>query len=192
MKQSRAAIEGKREERFRELHEAEERRRRRRLKFLLGQSRLFHHFMEKAGWFKDEEEDEKSSKHMQSPSRRRQTSVSAKEKQDKEDLMDEGGYPVNQVWVTQKSHADNIVAEDDDAVVRLTKQPSVIEFGTMRDYQLEGLNWMINLAKNGNLCNGVCSICRILKCVVAVSPQVSMGFWQMKWALVKRCKPFPY
>ena len=32
---------------------------------------------------------------------------------------------------------------------RLTRQPSVIEFGTMRPYQLEGLNWMINLQENG-------------------------------------------
>jgi len=28
---------------------------------------------------------------------------------------------------------------------RLEKQPSIIKFGTMRDYQLEGLNWMIRL-----------------------------------------------
>ncbi|KAG6612213.1 Chromatin-remodeling complex ATPase chain [Phytophthora cinnamomi] len=33
--------------------------------------------------------------------------------------------------------------------VRLTKQPSVIKFGTMRAYQLEGLSWMINLAHQG-------------------------------------------
>lgn len=33
--------------------------------------------------------------------------------------------------------------------VRLTKQPACIEFGTMRPYQLEGLNWMINLSHRG-------------------------------------------
>ncbi|RLN10950.1 hypothetical protein BBO99_00004325 [Phytophthora kernoviae] len=33
--------------------------------------------------------------------------------------------------------------------VRITQQPSVIKFGTMRAYQLEGLSWMINLAHQG-------------------------------------------
>ncbi|KAL4155219.1 hypothetical protein PRNP1_007332 [Phytophthora ramorum] len=33
--------------------------------------------------------------------------------------------------------------------VRLTTQPSVIKFGTMRAYQLEGLSWMVNLAHQG-------------------------------------------
>lgn len=34
------------------------------------------------------------------------------------------------------------------ASVRLTKQPSILQFGTMREYQLEGLNWMISLHDN--------------------------------------------
>jgi len=42
---------------------------------------------------------------------------------------------------------DNALAERE--VVRLTKQPPNIENGTMRDYQLEGLNWMIHLADCG-------------------------------------------
>lgn len=32
---------------------------------------------------------------------------------------------------------------------RLTVQPSVIKFGTMREYQLQGLNWLIHLYDNG-------------------------------------------
>jgi SWI/SNF-related matrix-associated actin-dependent regulator of chromatin subfamily A member 5 len=32
---------------------------------------------------------------------------------------------------------------------RLTKQPACIAHGKMRDYQLEGLNWMIKLNENG-------------------------------------------
>lgn len=32
---------------------------------------------------------------------------------------------------------------------RLTVQPSCIKFGTMREYQLQGLNWMIHLYDNG-------------------------------------------
>lgn len=32
---------------------------------------------------------------------------------------------------------------------RLTKQPSLLVGGTLRDYQLEGLNWLINLYDTG-------------------------------------------
>jgi len=32
---------------------------------------------------------------------------------------------------------------------RLTKQPSMLKFGTLRDYQLEALNWLINLYDTG-------------------------------------------
>ena len=33
--------------------------------------------------------------------------------------------------------------------VRITKQPDLIKFGTMRPYQLESLNWMAGLYHNG-------------------------------------------
>lgn len=32
---------------------------------------------------------------------------------------------------------------------RLTVQPACIKFGKMRDYQLQGLNWLIHLYDNG-------------------------------------------
>jgi SWI/SNF-related matrix-associated actin-dependent regulator of chromatin subfamily A member 5 len=32
---------------------------------------------------------------------------------------------------------------------RLSSQPSVIKFGKMREYQLQGLNWLIHLYDNG-------------------------------------------
>ncbi len=38
---------------------------------------------------------------------------------------------------------------DEEVVTRLTQQPSIIVNCTMRDYQLEGLNWMIRLYQNG-------------------------------------------
>ncbi|RLO11627.1 hypothetical protein DYB28_010614, partial [Aphanomyces astaci] len=38
-----------------------------------------------------------------------------------------------------------ILAEDESRFTRLDKQPSNIAFGTMKPYQLEGLNWMIRL-----------------------------------------------
>jgi SNF2 family DNA or RNA helicase len=34
-------------------------------------------------------------------------------------------------------------------VTRLEVQPRLITGGAMRDYQLEGLNWMIKLSENG-------------------------------------------
>ena len=39
--------------------------------------------------------------------------------------------------------------DPDEALIFLTKQPSIIEFGTLKPYQLEGLNWMIHLAEKG-------------------------------------------
>ena len=33
--------------------------------------------------------------------------------------------------------------------LRLTAQPSVLKNGTLRDYQLEGLNWLVRLYNNG-------------------------------------------
>jgi SNF2 family DNA or RNA helicase len=33
-------------------------------------------------------------------------------------------------------------------IVRLQEQPPNIKFGTMKKYQLEGLNWMIRLYEN--------------------------------------------
>jgi SNF2 family DNA or RNA helicase len=39
--------------------------------------------------------------------------------------------------------------EEADRHVFLTRQPSVIKHGTLKDYQLESLNWMIHLAEKG-------------------------------------------
>ena len=42
--------------------------------------------------------------------------------------------------------------DDEEEVERhtfLTKQPNCIKFGTLKPYQLEGLNWMIHLAEKG-------------------------------------------
>lgn len=43
---------------------------------------------------------------------------------------------------------DDVIGED-TAPTFLTKQPPSISGGTMRSYQLEGLNWMINLQAQG-------------------------------------------
>ena len=39
--------------------------------------------------------------------------------------------------------------EEEENHVFLTKQPACIEFGQLKGYQLEGLNWMIHLAEKG-------------------------------------------
>lgn len=39
--------------------------------------------------------------------------------------------------------------DNEDEITRLTVQPSVLKGGTLKDYQLIGLNWMINLYENG-------------------------------------------
>jgi len=44
-----------------------------------------------------------------------------------------------------EASGSNVFADDQ----RLSKQPSVLKNGTLRDYQLEGLNWMVRLYNNG-------------------------------------------
>jgi len=51
-----------------------------------------------------------------------------------------------------ESNVSSEEEEDEDAAeehVFLTKQPSVIKFGQMKQYQVEGLNWMIHLSERG-------------------------------------------
>lgn len=48
--------------------------------------------------------------------------------------------------------AELLADEDEDGTARghrLTVQPSVIKHGTMREYQVQGLNWLIHLYDNG-------------------------------------------
>ena len=65
-----------------------------------------------------------------SPSRR-STATRKTEKQEDEELL--------------QSEIESVSAE----FVRITKQPDLIKFGTMRPYQLESLNWMAGLYHNG-------------------------------------------
>ena len=48
-----------------------------------------------------------------------------------------------------KEESDEEEEEDEEQHVFLTKQPACIKFGTLKPYQLEGLNWMIHLAEKG-------------------------------------------
>jgi hypothetical protein len=66
---------------------------------------------------------------------------------------------------------------------RLTAQPSVIKHGQMREYQMQGLNWLIHLYDNG--INGIlademvrCPACHSETCTggrVEGVPQLEMG-----------------
>ena len=45
--------------------------------------------------------------------------------------------------------ADELQQADEQEATFLTSQPTTLGFGTMRPYQVEGLNWMIRLQENG-------------------------------------------
>uniref|UniRef100_A0A7S2V7T2 Chromatin-remodeling complex ATPase chain n=1 Tax=Entomoneis paludosa TaxID=265537 RepID=A0A7S2V7T2_9STRA len=47
------------------------------------------------------------------------------------------------------SKEEDLEEADEHQATFLTQQPSTLGFGTMRAYQLEGLNWMIRLQENG-------------------------------------------
>lgn len=61
---------------------------------------------------------------------------------------DASGSGKSKKRISEEEEDESLLTDKHD-VVRLTKQPSVIKFGTMRQYQLEGLSWMVNLAHQG-------------------------------------------
>ncbi|KAL3669958.1 hypothetical protein V7S43_005331 [Phytophthora oleae] len=50
---------------------------------------------------------------------------------------------------SKQADAQALQDMDDARYTRITQQPSIIKFGTMKPYQLEGLNWMIRLHDSG-------------------------------------------
>jgi len=121
-----------------------------RLKYLLSQSDIFTHF---GVGGKKPEDPVKAAKESSSSSsttgaaatggsRHRQSVATGKGKSDLDDLDDD--------------EKDIVRAEEEEEEtatkphgVFLTKQPSLITGGTMRQYQLEGLNWVARLIDNG-------------------------------------------
>ncbi|XP_066923366.1 SWI/SNF-related matrix-associated actin-dependent regulator of chromatin subfamily A member 5-like [Clytia hemisphaerica] len=106
-----------------------------RFSFLLKQTEIFSHFLNGAGK-KPPKSPLKMKKQPDLPSspppkkgakdhRHRRT-----EKEEDEELLED----------SKSSQAH---------VVQFTASPSYIKFGTMRDYQIRGLNWMISLYENG-------------------------------------------
>lgn len=103
-----------------------------RFSYLLGQTELFQHFIDIK---KERDEDfarmlqesqQASSKKAKNggDNRRRKT-----EKEEDEELLKEGG--------------------DDEEAFVFNESPAYVKGGTMRDYQIQGLNWMISLYHNG-------------------------------------------
>lgn len=118
-----------------------------RLKYLIGQSDIFRRLKEgkprtggsggqgqgDAGDGQEGQEggngkEEYRSKHKKGRSKNDEAGADAPEGEGVEDEDEEGA---------EQRH------------VFLTKQPSCIKFGTLKPYQLEGLNWMIHLAEKG-------------------------------------------
>ena len=61
--------------------------------------------------------------------------------------------PSKRRMTEKEGDAAELAAQDEDKdVVRLTKQPSFIQNGQMRAYQIEGLNWLANNYNNGINC----------------------------------------
>jgi len=103
-----------------------------RLQYLLKQSDIFKHFGDRIETHSSEASSLTDDRRdgLTSPAKHRQLEKTESEKFDAQDLGEE-----------EKDHTF------------LLQQPSIISGGTLRPYQLEGLNWMIRLQENG--LNGV-------------------------------------
>ena len=105
-----------------------------RMKFLLAQADIFQHFMPAKGL--DKSKKKGSKRNLADGDTRHGIGASARKTEDAEDkelLQDEAGQ-----------EKDGVAAAH-----RLTVQPKCIKFGTMREYQLQGLNWLVHLYDNG-------------------------------------------
>lgn len=93
-----------------------------RLKYLLGQSEIFARL--KDGGSREAKEEPKEEYRSKHHDRKKATRAPSGEGEEEDE-------------------------DDGPGHVFLTKQPSCIKFGTLKPYQLEGLNWMIHLAEKG-------------------------------------------
>ena len=103
----------------------------RRLDFLLKQSDIFSHF----GGVK--EDSAKFGMKRSVPSASTETAVAA------------GASRRGATMQEDQDEAAALEEADEHEATFLTEQPTTIGFGKMRDYQLEGLNWMVRLQENG-------------------------------------------
>ena len=75
-------------------------------------------------------------------------------------------------YTEEMEDADLLKDEAANDVVphRLSQQPSVIKHGIMREYQMQGLNWLIHLYDNG--INGILAdemVCHLATCPCTLS-----------------------
>jgi len=113
-----------------------------RLEFLLQQSNIFSHF----GSVK---EDTAKYGLKASTTTTATSSSSSNNPEGKPDEDEEGGASSRRRRGDEAEEEDELEEADEHQATYLTKQPSTLGFGTMRPYQLEGLNWMIRLQENG-------------------------------------------
>jgi len=125
-KERKAALDKYRDEMNVEASKDEKSKARDRMRYLLKQADIFQHFMNVDGGDAKGKGKAKAGEGAGARGRKRE------EEEDKELLKDE----MDDGKALTQAH-------------RLTVQPSCIKFGTMRDYQLQGLNWMIHLYDNG-------------------------------------------
>jgi SWI/SNF-related matrix-associated actin-dependent regulator of chromatin subfamily A member 5 len=120
----------------------------RRLDFLLKQSNIFSHF----GNVKEDTAKFGRSRNVAAT----ETSRKSDDQKRHDDVEDTDDAGLDRSRRRGKAMNDN---DDDEAIALaeadeheatfLTQQPTTLGFGKMRDYQLEGLNWMIRLQENG-------------------------------------------
>lgn len=120
------------------------------------QSDFFRDFVDRSGALSVESRrDDAVAKHLHSP-RAATRSVALPEgtpkRKQKKGKEDDGSCEprwLPALCVPPAHRSSVLAAEDGLQVVRLQHQPSLIKNGTLRHYQLEGLNWMATLFVNG-------------------------------------------
>jgi len=128
----RDAEEQKLKARHNKLDKDAKKKQAKRLEYLLEQSSIFGKLKSGQGSAKDAEEDDKKADGYV-PHHLRGDKKKSKSKKKEEVPVPEG------------EGEDS----EDENLVFLSKQPDCIKFGTLKPYQLEGLNWMIHLAEKG-------------------------------------------
>jgi SNF2 family DNA or RNA helicase len=133
----KAAKERYIEERQEELRQDRAAQAKRRLGFLLQQSDIFSHFG-------NVKEDTTRLGMNQNQQQKVQAEANGEDGVfvSHRDRRSEGGA----AGITEEAELEE---GDEHEATFLTSQPSTLGFGTMRPYQLEGLNWMIRLQENG-------------------------------------------
>jgi SWI/SNF-related matrix-associated actin-dependent regulator of chromatin subfamily A member 5 len=144
LKQEKAEKESYIADRQQDLRKERADQAKRRLEFLLKQSNIFSHF----GGVKEDAAKfgTRIANHVTSP-------------------RSPDGHGGSRRGAAEDEDEEVALAEaDEHEATFLTQQPTTLGFGQMRDYQLEGLNWMIRLQENG--VNGILADGTSLQAVV--------------------------